>query len=158
MASISAAVFGQQSAAKDGKTSCTPQTRITRTTVTADPGTKVVGGTVLDPNRIGIPQARVSVQNTVTKEIISTVTNEGGRFEFASLPVGDYSITIDGMGYKTLVLSDITVETDMLINLETILEITAEPLSGVVTIVEQVKTPPPGTTIISGDIIRRLPF
>lgn len=158
IASISAAAFGQQSAAKDGKTACTPQTRITRTIGSADPAAKVLSGTVVDLNGAAIPGATVTVTNAETKEIRTVSATDAGRFEFASLAAGNYSITIEASSFKTFNLLDVIVEKDKLTNIDTILEVSGEYLTGDIIVTKPVDTPPPGTTIISGDLIRRLPI
>ncbi|MEP6568559.1 MAG: hypothetical protein ABJC10_02200 [Acidobacteriota bacterium] len=56
IASISAAAFGQQSTAKDGKTTCTPQTRILRTM--AAQAESFISDFVRDINGAAIPGAR----------------------------------------------------------------------------------------------------
>ena len=159
IASISSVVFGQQSFVRDGKTACTPQTRITRTSATSDPAAKVLSGTVLDPNGVAVPGATVTVTNAETKAICSASTNEAGRFEFVSLAAGNYSITIEATSFQTLQLLNVSVEADKIVNLESIIELTGEFSSGITSVnYPPVDTRTPGTTIISGDLIRRLPI
>ena len=157
IASISAAVLGQQSAAKDGKTSCTPQTRITRTNATSDPAVKALSGTVVDPNGGVIPGARVTVTNVETKETRKTFTNAAGRFEFASLAAGNYSIIVEAEAFRPYRVLNVNVEKDKLIDINMILELHGEALIGVVALPTLFDTAP-GTTIISGDLIRKLPI
>jgi hypothetical protein len=157
IASISAAAFGQQSAAKDGKTACTPQTRITRTIAATDPAAKLLSGTVVDPAGAVVPGAKVTVTNAETKEISTVFATDTGKFELASLAAGSYSITIEGLGFKTLNLLNVIIGKDKSTSIDAILE-TPEYLTGVVNVIELVDTPPPGTTIIGSDIIRKLPI
>lgn len=160
IASISSLAFGQQSSAKDGKAACTAQTRITRTKATSDSTAKALSGTVVDPAGALVPGAKVTVTNTGTKEIRETATNAEGRFELASLTPGNYSLKIEAANFKNYELRDVVLEKDTSINFDTILE-----LSGVLMTVGLLDLPapsvfdtPPGTTIISGDLIRRLPI
>jgi len=158
IASISSAAFGQQSSAKEGKTACTPQTRITRTNAASDPAVKVLSGTVVDPNGGMIPGARVIVVNAEAREMGQTYTNDAGRFEFASLAAGNYSITVQLTGFKSLQIKNIIVEKDKLINLNMILELSGDVETiGIVATTDLFDTTP-GTTIISGDLIRKLPI
>jgi hypothetical protein len=50
------------------------------------------------------------------------------------------------------------VEKGKVVNLDTIVEPPDGYLTGVVDVAFQVDSPPPGTTIISADIIRKLPI
>lgn len=157
IAGISSMAFGQQSAAKDGKTTCTPQTRITRTKATSDSASKVLSGTVVDQAGAVIPGARVTATNIETKETRNTFTNAAGRFEFASLAAGNYSITVEAEAFRPYRVLNVNVEKDKLIDLNMILELHGEALIGVVALPTLFDTTP-GTTIISGDLIQRLPI
>jgi hypothetical protein len=157
--SLSAAVLGQQSQGQNKKSSCTPQTRITRTRATPDQAAKAFAGTVVDQNGASISGAEVRLINVDTKETQQTSTNADGRFEFESLAVGTYSITVKAMGFKTYQLTNFITESNRLINIELILE-----LSGDTVVVGLLLGEPslidtsPGTTIITGDMIRRFPI
>jgi hypothetical protein len=157
IASISAAAFGQQSAAKERKTTCTPQTRITRTTAPSNTTANGISGTVVDPIGGVVAGAKVTATNVETKEITTVFATDAGKFELASLAAGNYSITIEGIGFKTLNLLNVNVEKDKSTSIDVILE-TPEYLTGVISVIEQVELPPPGTTIIGSDVIKRLPI
>jgi hypothetical protein len=160
IAGISGAVFGQQSAAKEGKTACTPQVRITRTNVSSDASTKVLSGTVLDPNGVLVPGAQVTLLIAGTKDTKTVATNDAGRFEFASLPTGTYSITVKQTGFKSLEIKDVSVEKDKSTNLDLILEPASDgQIMGIVSIGEpSLIANPPGTTIFNERMIRSLPL
>jgi hypothetical protein len=156
IASLSPAAFGQQST-RDGKTVCTPQAKITRTT-DANRVANVLAGNVVDPNSAVIPGAKVTLTNVKTKAKKSTLTDDAGRFEFASLAAGDYSVIIEFTGFKSLQIKSIIVEKDKLISLDTILEPSgATETMGVVEYAGPLESPP-GTPIMSGDLIRKLPI
>lgn len=157
--SLSAAAFGQQASGKDGKISSRPQTLTTCMTATSDPTATVLSGTVLDPYGAAIPGAKVAVTNAVTTGISKTSTNDEGRFEFASLPVGRYSIRIELTGFKSLQMKNINIKKDKLTKLDLILQLSGEVETvGVLVSRPDLIDTAPGTTIISGDIIRRLPI
>ena len=112
----------------------------------------------MDPNGGVIPGAKVTVTNAEAKERRQTYTNEDGRFEFASLADGNYSITIQLTGFKSLQIKNVMVAKDKLINLNMILEPSGQvEMIGIVATTDLFDTTP-GTTIISGDLIRRLPI
>jgi len=119
---------------------------------------KALSGTVMDPNRGLLPGARVIVVNAEAKEMGQTYTNDAGRFEFASLAAGNYSITVQLTGFKSLQIKNVKVEKDKLIDLNMILELSGDVETiGIVATMDLFDTTP-GTTIISGDLIRRLPI
>lgn len=157
IAGISAVAFGQQSATANRKTACTPQIRITRTTDASDPAAKVLSGTVLDPNGAVIPGATVTVTNADTKEMRTTSTNDAGRFEFA-VAAGNYSVISKLTGFKSLLIENLIVEKNKATNIEMILELSSGEVVGLLIAAPSLFDTPPGTTIISGDIIRRLPI
>jgi hypothetical protein len=153
--SLTTAVFGQQSSAKDKK-SCTPQTRITRTDGTAEFASGV-SGTVVDPAGMLVPKATVTLTNDETKDSSETSTNAAGRFEFASMAPGKYSIDIKQKHFVAHRIVEIKVEKDKVVDLQVILQIPGEQMIGVVGIDSLIDTPP-GTTIINEQMIRRLPY
>ncbi len=161
IASLSAATLGQQPAGKDDKKSCVPQTRITRTDAKAGDAATLLSGTVLDSAGAVIPGAKVQITNSATAEITSTLANEQGRFEFASLPAGNYSIVIESPYFKRLQLVDVIVDKGKLVNVElvmSVMETQQQVLVGLIMLTPEVDRPPAGTTIISGDLLRRLPI
>jgi hypothetical protein len=158
MVSLSAPAFGQQSSVKDGKKSCTPQTRITLTTP-SDPAAKMLSGTVVDPNGAVISGVKVTMTNADTKEMRQTSSNDEGRFEFGAVAAGNYSIAIEAANFKSLHIINVKVEKDKLTNVDIFLELSLENVMvGVLAGTPDLIDTPPGTTIISGDIIRRLPL
>lgn len=163
IASLSGAAFGQNPSAKDDQTACTPQTRITRTDVSPQQTANVLSGNVLDPARGAVPGAKVTLLDAENQAIKTTTTNDAGRFEFASLTGGNYSVIIEATGFKSFQLKNISVEPDKVVNLETIIELTGELSGGfnsglMLLPFSPVDTRTPGTTIISGEHIRRLPI
>lgn len=159
IASLASVAVGQQSSAKDGKTECIPQTRITRTTAPPEHLATVLSGNLLDPTGAVVAGAKITITNDATKETLTSFSNDTGRFEFTSLASGTYSLTIEGLGFQTLNLTNVSVEIDKIVNLESIIEIFAQVTSGITSMdYAPVDTSRPGTTIISGDLIRRLPI
>jgi hypothetical protein len=157
IASISSVALGQKSAAKDGKTECTQQTKIASTIRSADPQEKPLAGTVKDPNGAVVAGATVTLTNPQTKETRSELTNDEGRFGFSTVLPGKYSIEIAMLGFKSVKIEDVNVTQDKLTDIQTILEPHATELIGVVATDPSLPATP-GATIISGDLIRKLPI
>src|SRR6266850_2233706 len=61
-----------------------------------------VSGTVTDSSGGIIPGAAVTLSSDKTREIRTATTNSEGRFSFAALQPGEYSIKIERQGFQTL--------------------------------------------------------
>jgi hypothetical protein len=157
LVSLSAAIFGQQSSAKDKKTACTPQSRITRTSTHSNPAAKILSGTVVDPMGAVISGANVTVTNVETKEMQKTSTSDEGSFELAVV-AGNYSITIELTGWKSLQITNVNVEKNKLTNIEMILEPNGKrEWVGLLAAEPSLIDSPLGTTIFDEKMIRSLP-
>ena len=155
--SLSAVAFTQHSS-KNAKTSCTQQTKITRTDATSDANEKALSGTVLDPAGGLIPAAKVKLINAEGKELRKTFTNDEGRFEFGSIAAGNYSMAIELTGFKTLQIRKLIVEKDKLTNVEIILEPAVHgEMVGILIAEPSLIDTPPGTMIINQKMIQSLP-
>jgi hypothetical protein len=69
-------------------------------------------GTVKDPNDAVLVNAKVVVTNNATGDSTETTTNENGDFSVTNLDPGSYKVTASSSGFKTLVLSKVSVETN----------------------------------------------
>jgi hypothetical protein len=68
-----------------------------------------LSGTVTDTSGASIPEAKVtvkSVETGLTREILSDAS---GHYRVASLPVGQFEITVEKEGFKRVVRTDITL-------------------------------------------------
>jgi hypothetical protein len=66
-------------------------------------------GVVLDSSGGALPGASVAVRNNATGETYNTVTNDEGTFTVPALVNGTYTVSVTLMGFKTAVLSAVTV-------------------------------------------------
>jgi hypothetical protein len=159
IASISAAAFGQQSTAKDSKTACTPQTRITQTT--SAHAASPISGFVSDISGAAIPDAQILLTNIDTNETSNTSSNKDGRFKYDSLAAGNYSLKIEAIGFKSHVATNIVFEGNHVLDIEMILEVKdALVTMGVVddaSYYRDYSTSSP-THTFSGDLLRSLPI
>lgn len=159
IASFSSAAHGQSPSGKDGKTSCTPQTRITRTSATPDHAANVLSGTVVDANGAVIAGTKVTLTNVDTKKVSQTSSNDEGRFEFDFVEAGDYTVAIEAANFKRHRITNLKIEKNNLINIDVTLEFSNETeMVGIVLAEPALIDTPPGTFIIKGDLIRRLPI
>src|SRR3954454_17378999 len=63
----------------------------------------LITGTVTDQGGAVIPKAQVTALNTGTNIKTQTTTNESGEFSLPSLLVGEYRVTIESTGFKTII-------------------------------------------------------
>ncbi len=68
----------------------------------AQTGTSNISGTVRDTSGAVVPGATVKATSEATNVTSTQTTNDSGLYAFNSLPVGNYTITIEKQGFKTL--------------------------------------------------------
>lgn len=159
LASLCFTAVGQTSSGKARTSSCTPQTKITRTSAEGNRDAPALAGTVLDPNGAVIPGARILITNLQTKETNTTSSNEEGRFLLASVVEGDYSVKIEATAFKIHEVKNVFVEKDKLLNIDTTLEVDGDVATvGLLMFDTPLIDRPAGTVIMNGDYIRRLPL
>ncbi|MGH9945374.1 MAG: carboxypeptidase regulatory-like domain-containing protein, partial [Pyrinomonadaceae bacterium] len=61
-----------------------------------------VRGTVSDTAGAVVPGASVSLRHEATGQALNTQTTDAGLYEFPNVPVGDYTITVEGEGFAPL--------------------------------------------------------
>src|SRR3954469_6546576 len=66
--------------------------------------------TVKDARGDVVPGATVRVVNEGTQTEDSGVTEEGGIFNMAQIPVGTYTVTVDAQGFSTKVTQGVKVD------------------------------------------------
>src|SRR6267142_5287052 len=71
-------------------------------TAIAQTGTSNITGTVRDTAGAVVPGATVTAKNEATGVTSTQTTNDSGLYAFTALPVGNYTITVEKQGFKTL--------------------------------------------------------
>src|SRR5258707_5805402 len=64
-------------------------------------GTSGISGTVRDVNGAVVQNATVTAKNDATNVSQNQNTTDAGLFAFTSLPVGNYTISVEKSGFKT---------------------------------------------------------
>src|SRR5260370_22851436 len=64
-------------------------------------GTSGISGTVRDVNGAVVPNATVTAKSEATNVAQNQNTTDAGLFAFTSLPVGNYTISVEKSGFKT---------------------------------------------------------
>jgi hypothetical protein len=71
--------------------------------------TSSLSGTVTDSSGGVVPGADVVVKNVATGTVFTAVTGAEGTFNIPSMPPGTYTATVSLMGFKTVMLNDVTL-------------------------------------------------
>ena len=59
-----------------------------------------IAGTVTDPSNAAVADGTVTLTDTATNIPRTTTTNEVGRYVFANVPPGTYTLTINKAGFR----------------------------------------------------------
>jgi hypothetical protein len=150
--------FGQTVTSKDQKTACPVQTKITHKNLTPDEA-NAVSGSVQDVNGAMIPNANILLILTDSNKTKKSSTNDEGRFSFAGLAAGIYSLKIEVPGFNTVVVKNIVLGTNQSLNIDMTLQVSEVAVVGLFAEPNMIDTTSSSvTTTISGDMIRRLPI
>jgi len=118
---LSSAAFGQESSSQD-KSAEPVQTKITRTSVSNQTGTSL-SVTVTDVVGAVIQDAKITITDLRTNEIIKAATNDEGRFEVSTLAEGIYSIKIESPGFIAYTASSVAIERSASISVNVVLDV-----------------------------------
>jgi Carboxypeptidase regulatory-like domain len=75
-----------------------------------DAATGAVLGTLTDPSGAVVAGAQVELKNTDTGIKTQGVSSAAGSYAFANVAPGKYSVTVKATGFRTTVVSDVTVQ------------------------------------------------
>src|SRR5213596_3283909 len=64
-------------------------------------------GTIKDPNDAVVPDAKITITNNATGETVETNSSSEGEFTVTNLDPGNYKVTIENGGFKTLLLTSV---------------------------------------------------
>ena len=117
-----------------------------------------ISGTVLDPNGAAIPGVKIKVTRKADDALVPSETDDKGCFQVHGLKADTYELSFNARGFAPLKTVEIKLVDHDLVTVSAILiPKNVEVLIGVVGYESPLDTPP-GTTIFSGDYIRRLPI
>jgi hypothetical protein len=119
----------------------------------------VVHGVVLDAGGAAVRGAQVQVEESATGFVARAVTDQGGEFLVARVPVGTYRVVVDAAGFARLVLPGVVVEAGTATGLNARLRIAGVATAVTVTAGADVSEPEStavGSTVTAGEI-ERLP-
>jgi hypothetical protein len=79
------------------------------TQATAQTSNATLGGTVADATGALIPGVEVTAKNVATGIVNTTITNESGAYQFASLQTGSYQVSAALAGFQTATNNSVTL-------------------------------------------------
>jgi hypothetical protein len=82
-----------------------------------------VTGHISDSSGASVPQANITLTNTSTNAIRTTVSTDSGDYSFPSLPPGAYDIRVEHSGFKAEISRDVTVQVQQSVRLDFALQI-----------------------------------
>src|SRR5438552_17185516 len=88
-----------------------------------------LGGTVADTTGALIPGVTVTAMNTATGIVSTTVTNEGGAYQFASIQSGLYKLSAQLPGFQTSVYEQVNLGVSAQVRLNFTLQVGAQAQS-----------------------------
>src|SRR6267378_6028000 len=80
-------------------------------------------GTVTDPSGAGVPGAKITVVDKNKGVSLSTMSNDSGYYTASNLTPGDYKLTVEAKGFKTLVQENLPVIVGSAITVNVTLEV-----------------------------------
>ncbi len=128
--------------------------------VSAQVNTASLTGLVTDSSGAVVPNAAVVVRNRATSTENSTTTDGSGYYNFASLPVGTYTVTVEIQGFKKAVQENAKLEIGQKARLDVGLEVGAVSESVVVASAPPLLTTQEATTggVIENRMVNQLPL
>lgn len=110
-------------------------------------------GTVKDPNGAVVPNAKVTITNNADGQSREVTSNDGGDFVVSNLDPGNYKVTVESGGFKTLVLASVTLQTNARVPVDTTFTEVSGAGENVVTVVNDSAPLTESETSVRGDII-----
>ncbi len=113
-------------------------------------------GSVTDPTGAAIPEANVIATNVATGIATKNATDASGNYILPSLPPGTYNVTVEKTGFRSTVLSGVTLLVDQKARLDAQLQVgqvsTTVEVTGAAPLVET-KTASIGTVIGEREVV-----
>src|SRR5262245_26575017 len=82
-----------------------------------------LSGLVNDQTGSAVSGAKVTAKHVATNEEFQTTTNAQGAFDFPSMPLGKFAVTIEAAGFKRVEAQDVTLEVGVPTKLNVAMEV-----------------------------------
>ena len=119
-----------------------------------------VAGLVTDPSQAAIPGADVRLVEPATSTVITTKTNDVGRYVFSNVPSGTYTATVTRDGFSTYKVDALKVDIGTAVNLNAVLQVGSTATTVEVTAAAGVELQTANAAVgtsLTGDTLQSLP-
>ena len=72
--------------------------------------TGALTGRVTDPTGAVVQNAKVTLHNYVTNELLTAFTDHDGLYRFSLLPPGEYELSVEAVGFRPLVVREVRLQ------------------------------------------------
>ncbi len=118
-----------------------------------------VTGLVTDTTGAVVPNASVTLKNKATNVETATTTDGSGYYNFPSVPVGEYSLTVEGKGFKRVVIEQVKLDVAQKARVDAALEVGAVTETVTVTSATLLTTQEATTGgVIDNRLVQQLPL
>jgi hypothetical protein len=121
-------------------------------------GQAVFSGIVLDEMGAIIPGATLTLIDERTKQRFTATSSADGQFSIPDLAAGKYGLEIEATGFKSYKQKNLAVNSGEAMQADITLQIDGETVTVGILISDPQIQSSNGTTILSGDLIRKLPL
>lgn len=162
---LCASVAGQKPSKKN-KNSCVPNIKITRKVSDSQAEAGIIALKILDVNGAVVAGAEVTIKESTEKPEGAETKNRSrqrtstdeGRVEFPGLAKGIYDLKVEQPGFRTFTLTNVDVGAKEFVSVEVTLTVSeATETVGLLMAEPSLIDTPPGTIIITREMIDRLP-
>lgn len=115
-------------------------------------------GIVLDPNGAVIPAANITLINEQTKDKLSATTTSEGEFGFTALAPGSYNLEVKAANFNSYKLTNLLINPNEATRVDVTLQVNGETVTVGILVESPGIESSNGTTVFSGEMIRRLPI
>jgi ABC-type cobalt transport system substrate-binding protein len=154
--SLCSGAFGQTQPQEDKK--CTRVIALKIKKMVAKDGQAVFSGIVLDEMGAIVPAAKIILINERTKQKLTATSADNGDFKIADLAAGKYILQIEATGFKPYKQQKFTVNSGEALQIDITLQLSGETVTVGLLIGDPQIQYSNGTTVLSGDFIRKLPM
>ena len=148
--------FGQTSSKKNQSCGHVPQLRVKR--ITRPNKQETFTGVITDEMGAVIPGVNVTLIEESTRRRLAASTSVEGEFMFPPVPAGKYTVETKATGFKTFKLKHVQMNSGEAAHFELILKVDGETVTVGILVDTPMIESVNGTTIIRGDMIRKLPI
>lgn len=99
---------------------------VAATVSSAQDATGRIFGTVYDQQGAVIPAVQITVTNTATQDARTTTTDKEGYFQVLALPIGNYKVTAEHTGFRTVISAEQKLFINQALRIDVKMEVGAE--------------------------------